>query len=306
MSATPISNGTTEFLEEMLKGDIKGTAVQILQTCSAIARAKQDLSERDFKDLFVHSPYAGSPKVWSKLLQIGMDARLRAIEEHLPSSYTTIHLLHCLTDEELKKGVEGGHIHPKVSQGALNRWLRHERFQGTQESLPEDFSTVATVLGPSETEEETLQRFKGDLQKLAGIYGFKVQFGETPSMVAFRQQRSQDKSGELAVLLTKDLRSTWEGAPDNLKTLFALSSLDDLVHAPMTTFTGFLNKTRQGREEFWRFHALDYINKIALEYLKTDSRAQRFNYRRRLKEVSEKHGHLAKKIQETLNETMSY
>ena len=111
---------------------------------------------------------------------------------------------------------------------------------------------------------------------------------------------------ELASALAKDLRSTWEGADESLKTLFSFTSLDDLVQSPMASFTGFLNRVRGGREEFWRFHGKDYVNKNALEYLKSDSRGQRFNYRRRLKEVAEKQSHLATCISQTLEEWMKY
>ena len=91
-----------------------------------------------------------------------------------------------------------------------------------------------------------------------------------------------------------------------LKTTNALWSLDELVQAPMTAFTGFLNRVREGREGFWSFHANDYIRKITLEYLKAPSRGQRLNYRRRLKEVAEKHPHLNKRITETLDTEMTF
>ena len=110
----------------------------------------------------------------------------------------------------------------------------------------------------------------------------------------------------LAQTLNKELKSTWDAASDELKTQFALTSLDDLVQGQLTTFTGFLNRHRKGRVEFWTFHAHDYVHKIALEYLKASSRAQRFNYRRRLKEVAETHTHLASKVQETLDGVMKY
>ena len=47
---------------------------------------------------------------------------------------------------------------------------------------------------------------------------------------------------------------------------------------------------------FWISHAHDYIHKIALEYLKASSRAQRFNYRRRLKDVAETHQSLPRRL----------
>jgi len=138
------------------------------------------------------------------------------------------------------------------------------------------------------------------------IYGFKTQYKVGQTMVALRQQRSQDNAAVLAQTLNKELKSTWNAASDELKTQFALTSLDDLVQGQLTTFTGFLNRHRKGREAFWTFHAHDYIHKIALEYLKVSSRAQRFNYRRRLKEVAETHTHLAFKVQETLDGVMNY
>jgi len=51
---------------------------------------------------------------------------------------------------------------------------------------------------------------------------------------------------------------------------------------------------------------VDYIHKVALEYLRTTNRAQRFNYRRRLKDVAEERENLAEKIQVILDDWMKY
>ena len=71
--------------------------------------------------------------------------------------------------------------------------------------------------------------------------------------------------------LAKALQSTWDGAPEELKQQFELNTLEDLVQSPMATFTGFLNKLREELEGFWMLHANDYIQKNALEYLKSAS-----------------------------------
>ena len=258
----------------------------------------------EFKDLREESPF--SEKVWSKLLQIGLDERLEGVKDALPPLYTTIHLIHCLTDEELDLGVRDGHIHPKVSQGSLNRWIRHMRFHGGQEVIPEDFNTLVQVIAPPDLSEDTLNRFKGDLEGLVSRYGFRTQYEEDQSMVEVRQQRSQDRSQELVSVLTKDLQSTWTEGEQDLKNLFSLNSLDDLVLAPMSSFTGFLNRVRGGREGFWSHHGTDYIHKVALEYLRTTNKGQRFNYKRRLKEVADTHENLADKATEALNKWMKY
>ena len=310
-SKTPTTKSVSEFLEELVKGTHQGSVDDILHITKVIRTAKETLSEEDFRDLrdrWVKSQGMdkGGQKVWSKLLQIGLDDRLEELKDHLPCTYTTLHLVHCLSDEELKVGVAEGHIHPKVSQGSLNRWVKYFRFEGQTEEVPEDFSSLVKVLGPASVSEEVLNRFKGDLDKLVSVYGFKTQYEEDQTMVTLRQQRSVDRSQEMESRLTKDLRSTWDRAEDSLKTLFSLGSLEDLVLAPMQTFTGFLNKVSKGRDQFWSLHGTDYIHKVALEYLRTTARAQRFNYRRRLKEVATSHPQYAEMVRNTLEEWMQY
>ena len=310
-SKTPTTKSVSEFLEELVKGTHQGSVDDILHITKVIRTARETLSEEDFRDLrdrWVKSQGMdkGGQKVWSKLLQIGLDDRLKELKDHLPCTYTTLHLVHCLSDEELKVGVAEGHIHPKVSQGSLNRWVKYFRFEGQTEEVPEDFSSLVKVLGPASVSEEVLNRFKGDLDKLVSVYGFKTQYEEDQTMVTLRQQRSVDRSQEMESRLTKDLRSTWDRAEDSLKTLFSLGSLEDLVLAPMQTFTGFLNKVSKGRDQFWSLHGTDYIHKVALEYLRTTARAQRFNYRRRLKEVATSHPQYAEMVRNTLEEWMKY
>ncbi len=312
---TPSKPNTTrsvsEFLEVLVSSTHQGSVDDILGMTKVMKTAKDTLSEEEFRDLrdrWVKSQglEKGGHKVWSKLLQIGLDDRLEGLKEHLPSTYTTLHLVHCLTDEELKVGVKDGHIHPKVSQGSLNRWVKHFRFEGQTQEVPEDFSALVQVLGPGSVSEEVLTRFKGDLEKLVSVYGFKTKYEEDQTMVQLRQQRSVDRSQEMEGRLTKDLRSTWDRSEESLRTLFSLDSLEDLVLAPMQTFTGFLNKVSKGRDKFWSLHGTDYIHKTALEYLRTTSRGQRFNYRRRLKEVAENHPQYAEMVRNTREEWMKY
>ena len=299
---TPINK--TEFLSQLEGSSTSGTVEEILTICRVIRNAKETLTDDAFREL--RDEWDGSEKVWSKLLQVGMDDRLDEIKNLLPAKYTTIHQIHCFSDEELKAGIEEGMITPDVSQGDLTRWLKALRLRGTGQEVPDDFTPLASVLTPPSVTEETLERFRGDLQKLVSVYGFKTQYDGDHTAISLRQQRSQDRSKEMVGTLLKDLKSTWDNSEHELRTIFSLNSLEDLVEGQMSSFTGFLNKVRGGRDGFWAFHSNDYIHKIALEYLKTESRGQRFNYRRRMQEVSEKHPHLAEKVDQILEEWMNY
>jgi len=293
------------YLDHLKGCTFTGTVDEILLTCEVIKTAKETLTDESFRDLRNRWD-AASEKVWSKLLQVGMDDRLPDIKDLLPNKYTTIHQIHCLSDKELKAAIEEGLINTELSQGNLTRWLKEFRLRGTVQEIPDDYSELATVLAPSTVEEETLERFKGDLEKLISVYGFRTQYEGDQTIISLRQQRSQDKAEDLASILQKDLKSTWDSSEHQFRGLFTLGSLDELIQGPMSSFTGFLNKVRGGRDGFWTYHSHDYIHKVALEYLKTESRGQRFNYRRRLKEVSEKHSHLAEKVNKTLEEWMKY
>ena len=131
------------------------------------------------------------------------DDRLPPLKEHLPTSYTTIHQVHCLTDEELKEALDSGALHPKVSQGVLARWLKEYRFQGSTGTVPTEFRPISTVLGPPDLDPEHLNRFKDDLDKLATTYGFKVVHEEENSSVALRQRRNKDRSNVMVGTLRR-------------------------------------------------------------------------------------------------------
>ena len=106
------------------------------------------------------------------------------------------------------------------------------------------------VITPPEVSEEVLEEFKQELEGLVSRYGFRTQYEEDHSMVEVRQQRSQDRSQELVSVLTKDLETTWVEGEQDLKNLFSLYSLEDLVLAPMSSFTGFRNRVRGNRKKF--------------------------------------------------------
>ena len=76
------------------------TSEGVLLIGKTIRSAKETLTDPEFKDL---RDRCRGQKIWSKLLQIGLDDRLPPLKEHLPTSYTTIHQVHCFTDEELKE-----------------------------------------------------------------------------------------------------------------------------------------------------------------------------------------------------------
>tara|TARA_B100000579_G_scaffold393096_1_gene369479 strand:+ start:333 stop:503 length:171 start_codon:yes stop_codon:yes gene_type:complete len=50
----------------------------------------------------------------------------------------------------------------------------------------------------------------------------------------------------------------------------------------------------------WEQHEIDYCKKVSMEFNRTDSKAQRFNYKKRLMEVKEKHPELGTTVDDCL------
>ena len=299
-------SSVTDYLEVLVAEQAKEKSADSVLAVSALVRqAKENLSEENFTDLRERAGYG--EKVWSKFLQIGLDERLipLAKREQLPSSYTTIHAIHCLSDEELEAAKTQGIIYSNISQGNLTRWLRGFRY-GELAGEDVDETPLITIHGPSDLSEETFGRLREDLQKIASIYGCKTITDADASSVSLRQQQSLDKSKQLEITLMKDLKSTWDKSEHQYRTLFGVNSLDDLVNAKMPVFTGFLNKVRGSKDAFWRLHSHDFIHKNAMEFCKCNGRGQRYNYKRRLREVAEKFPHLAEKVKETYDTWMQY
>ena len=61
---------------------------------------------------------------FSKLVQIGSDARLRDIKRLLPPHYTTVYAVTLLTDEELKRAIAENVICPDMKRAELQKWHR--------------------------------------------------------------------------------------------------------------------------------------------------------------------------------------
>jgi hypothetical protein len=55
----------------------------------------------------------------------------------------------------------------------------------------------------------------------------------------------------------------------------------------------------------WKSYGPLYCRKVALEFNRTESRAQRFNYRKRLLEVKGKHQQLANLLDDLLEQKMN-
>ena len=81
--------------------------------------------------------------------------------------------------------------------------------------------------------------------------------------------------------------------PDLTKKQFNLKNVGELYEAPLRTFTGFIIRAEGGTDIFWDKHGEAFVAKLQMLSEVDDNAAQRYNYRRRLEQVMERHTNLA-------------
>ena len=239
-------------------------------------------------------------KILSKLKVIGEKISLfnekerKDIVEHLPSSYGTIHALCALKPEELLIAAKSGSITPSLSIRAANEYVKQLRFPQLsadyqdKDHLDVKAEQIFSVWRPNNTAlgGTELATVEKALRRICKQYGLKLSNADCASLVTLKKQARAKAELVWRGVLEQRLTEQWfQKTPEKLRKQLKLTSVADLINAPLRTFTGFLQRGDGGKAQFWERHGENYVAKLQLEKEKTEDSAQRYNLKRRLKEV---------------------
>ncbi len=276
------------------------TAYEVLESGQALTRMEQRLTPEDFQTLCKGTGW--HPKVITKLLVIGRDKRLAPLLPQLPGSYSAIYPLTTLTDAELNLAVSEGICRPDASSREVLDWIKVKRMEGMD--LPETITFSGTSADPLTKERKAA--LLAALQQAALPFGVTVvEGGPNPGTRKATKASRETIAQNLLQQLTADLTPVVEEAPQPLLQEFEVSSAEDLAAGEIRTLTGVLVRLCGSSEGMWESYGPLYCRKVAMEFNRTESRAQRFNYRKRLLEVKGKHQHLADLVDDLLEHQMN-
>jgi len=261
------------------------TAQEVLGTASLIRDADASWTPQAvsafLQDADMH------PKVWEKLRSIAQDARLQGVSvTSLPTTYTALYALVVLSDEEWTHAMQEGVIRPDASTRSIQEWTRQHRLkdQGFH------FEQVLRLVSSRELTPEEQKELLEGISSLSQRFGVSVMIGEEGSKQRGIQSEKRKTTAEtLESELIQSLSVVFDDTSTPLKSQFNLSSVSDLVNGEMRTFTGFLVRHFGSTDGMWSGCGREYCLKIALEFNRTESRAQRHNYKKRLQEVGKTH-----------------
>ena len=273
------------------------TAQEVLDTGQTLVLQEVRLTPEDFQTLCKGTGW--HPKVVSKLLVIGRDKRLLPLTPQLPGSYSAIYPLTTLTDAELNLAVSEEICRPDASSREVLDWIKVKRLEGMD--LPETLTFSGTSADPLTKERKAA--LLAALQQAALTFGVTViEGGPTTGTRKATKASRETIAQHLLLQLTADLTPVVAEAPETVLKEFEVTSAAEMATGEIRTLTGVLVRLSGGTAGMWQTYGNLYCRKVAMEYNSTESRAQRFNYRKRLLEVKGKHDHLADLVDDLLEQ----
>lgn len=263
------------------------SAAEVLETAALIAAADQDWVKATvtaFQDQQeIHQ------KVWGKLVSIAKSTNLQSLpQEDLPASYTALYALVVMAPQELTAAVAEGVIRSNASSRSILEWTKAFRLRGTgiEQEIP--LTLVLRQEMTSKQQQDLLEALKGVADQfgadlLEGKGGVKQASIKTDLRKVLAQQIKEDLLQEIGTVVA--------GAPVELKGKFQVQGPLDLISGTREQFTGFFQVLEgKAMEVFWEKYGRAYCLKIARDFNLTDSRAERYQLRKRLDMAIERWG----------------
>jgi len=297
----------SEFLSERLrsaagsKDRYGSTASAVLETAALVAAADADWDKNTV--LGFQEAQKIHPKVWGKLIAIHRDRRLVPLQERLPASYTALYALVVMSDQELGAALkEKDLVSARASSRAILEWTKAYRLRGTgiANEIP-----LTLVLRETLTEERQKDLLEA-LQQVADQFGVDVLEGKGGvKQAGLKAEHRKIRASEIEEELMREIGPAVARASDEIKNQFGIYRAADLIEAPRGTFTGFFQNL-EGKIEgaFWKHHGRAYCLRIARDFNLTESRAERYQLKKRLENASEKWGDKITTLEQTIETTI--
>jgi hypothetical protein len=275
--------------------EISTLAIGIAKSSSSLDKATMAICREELENLGISSKVFSKLKVIGKtLLQLNEKERGEVVKR-LPPSYGTIHVLCGLKPQELLTAVKSGVITKTLSIRSATTYVKQIRYphlsardggeKGRWSINQENLFSVVRTDGTA-LEGEALHDLEKALRRVCKQYGVDLRHANAFSANTLRKEARGEREVFWRAVLEKNLQSKWfKERPEEIRKQFNLKTVQELHHAPLRTFTGFLQRSDGGKAEFWQKHGQNYVAKVHLEMEKTDDHAQRYNLKRRLEEV---------------------
>lgn len=279
MTSLPPSRRLFVFLSEK---DYGNTAAEVLETCALVAQYADEHTPDQVKAF--QERVEINPQVWSRLIALHKDKRLKAHVDRLPRSYTALYAISRMQDQEIDAAVEQGIIHPEASSHSILKWTKQNRLTAGEAVPP----WRCMVVFERDIDEDQFNNMQMAMNKIAMEYGAQL-IAESDYIPAESRtdKGKRDLMSRLEFQLVILATPVFVRMTERDRSRAGVEQPEDLLTVDMITFGSIMRTDAKFFASGRNSYTPIYVYRLALEYLKTDSRSQRFNYKRRLKQLAE-------------------
>jgi hypothetical protein len=284
----------------LIEKDYGDTAAEVLKTCALVAEYAQEHTPDQVK---AYQERVGiNSQVWLRLLALHRDERLKKRLVDLPASYTALYAVSRMKDEEIEAAIQQGIIHPSASSHSILAWSKNNRLTRGEAVPP----WRCLVVFDKEITEDEFKAMIVRINRIAVEYGGKL-IGESDYV---RESPEVEKKTQLIAQLEQEIRElatpVFESMTEVKRSYAGISVIDDFLFIDLMSFAFVTRPKNESQVALSRTPSSTlYVYRVALEFLRTDSRSQRFNYKRRLKQLVESQPELAECIDQVIKTYMT-
>ena len=277
---------------------IDGTTEQVVSLSVSIAESSKSMDKSVFN---LYKEKIGiTPKIFSKLKVIGdtltrvSDKERNEIMNYLPSAYNSLYLI-CskLSPDEIRTAIKSRCITKSISYRQTDKYVKQIRFPHKfstdgdkgrwsikQEHLFSIFRKDSVLL-----EGEALERCEEAIRKICREYQLDLRKPKEDSVASIRVEERATKAAFWRKRLEELITEKWFAEQSaEIKKQFNIKKVEEVIDAPLRSFTGFLVLCGCGKKKFFDVWGKAYIAKVHMLEETTEDAANRYNYRRRLEE----------------------
>jgi hypothetical protein len=284
----------------LIEKDYGNTAAEVLKTCALVAEYAQEHTPEQIKSF--QEEVSINTQVWSRLIALHKDSRLKKHLEQLPASYTALYAVSRMKDEEIEAAIQQGIIHPEASSHSILNWTKEKRLVGGETVPP----WRCLVVFEEEIGIQDGIQMRERMNKIAQEYGAKL-ISEA-DYIPSESKENQIKRGfieRLELTIVELATPIFVRMTEGERSKASVTRVEDFLEVDLMTFGSVLRADAKFFEGGSNVYQPIYVYRLALEYLKTDSRSQRFNYKRRLKQLADAQPDLTQCIDEVMQTILS-
>jgi len=263
------------------------TAEGVLSTCRLVGQAEETFNPRELYD--IRKEVGMSEQVWKRMCAVSRNETLWALRESLPRAFSSLYRLNLLKDYECFVRVRDKSINPETTTRDIEQITKRSRINSRYNLSQHQIYFFSN----NDLSKDDLRNLLEEINVIAKDYEAFFDSEDLEQLRKSDEQYLYDRRMEnLRWSMLQDIENLniVELIDDEINDEDERDSVSDgLINSSFKDFTETLMSISFSRENMMEDYGELYCTKIAYEFWRTESRSQRYNYKRRLGEVKSKY-----------------